>query len=59
MPGRTLYCSVNPPLYCTHTVQCTYQKMREKKLFLGYQFVDFGYQFVGYQFVGYQFVGYQ
>ena len=61
-PGRTLYCTVNPPLYCT------YQKMRYKKLFVGYQFVgyqfvDCGYQFVGYQFVenwsGYQFCGYQ
>ena len=41
-PGRTLYCKVNPPLYCS------YQKMREKKLCVGYQFVDFGYQFVGY-----------
>ena len=38
------------------------QKMREKKLFVGYQFVGYqfvGYQFVGYQFVGCQFVGYQ
>ena len=49
-PGRTLYYAVNRPLYCTVLyMQCTYQKMREKKLFLGYQFVDFGYQFVGYQ----------
>ena len=27
----------------------------EEKLFVGYQFVDFSYQFIGYQFVGCQF----